>query len=430
MIVTARIPAVAHGAPVALALCLLPLVMAACGKAGSNNEDDLAPVPLATFQVGGTLSGVAAGEAVGLRLEHDYSELAPDANGILRPAPRSESVILDDTRNGQFWSFATLLPAGTNWRVRVEAAPAGQVCAVSDRAGVMPDSDLVDIDVDCSAAQIGQPTLNDSGIDWCSDTRHPLRNASALDKQQGTTVEVAPGVFQTSPGCADIALTHPGQDGLVGRDAIARQDAIDATSELSKLGAGEAGFDFTKVSNAGDPLPPGTLQGPAAGDWACTLDLVTGLMWEVKVDDPAQLRHRGWTYTWYEPAGVNDGGTAGAADGGACLDEGRCDSEKFVADVNAAGLCGFDDWRLPTREELRSIMHYGREAPAVDPAYFPDTGILDFFWTRSPYAGDPGVAGDIGVRNAAWTFSADGRSGFGYKTTPLRIRLVRAAGGG
>ncbi len=429
MIVTARIPPVARGAPTVLALCLLSLVMAACGKAGNNNEDDLAPVPLATFQIGGTLSGLAAGETVELRLDHDYSVLEFDVNGILRPTARSESVVLDDTRNGRFWSFDAMLPAGTNWRVRVEVTPAGQVCAVSDREGVMPDDDLVDIDVDCSTAQIGQPTLNDSGIDWCSDTRHPLRNASALDKQQGITIEVAPGVFQTSPGCADIALTYPGQDGLIGRDAIARQDAIDATNVLGKTGGGEAGFDFTKVSNAGDPLPSGATLGPAAGDWACTLDHVTGLVWEVKVNDPAHLRHRGWTYTWYEPAGINDGGTAGRADGGVCLDDGRCDTEKYVADVNAAGLCGFDDWRLPAREELRSIMHYGREAPAVDPGYFPDTGMLDFFWTRSPYAGDPGVAGDIGVRNAAWTFSADGRSGFGYKTTPLRVRLVRGAEG-
>ncbi len=405
-----------RGVPTALALCLLPLIIAACSKAGSNNEDDLLLPPVATFTIGGTLSGLAAGETVELQLDHDYSVLEFDDSDILRPTPRSESVILDDTRNGQFWSFDTTLPAGANWRVRVGGAtPRGQVCAISDREGVMPAGDLVDIDVDCSAAQIGQPALNDSGIDWCSDLLHRFPNGSPLQKQQGCDDAVADG--------------YPGQDGVVGRDAIARQDAIDATNVLGKTGAGEAGFDFTKISNAGDPLPAGAALGAAAGEWACTLDHVTGLVWEIKVNDPAHLRHRGWKYTWFDASGVNDGGSAGKADGGACLDTGRCDTEKFVADVNAAALCGFGDWRLPTREELRSIMHYGHPAPAVDPAYFPDTVMLDFFWTRSPYAGDPAVAGDIGFRNAAWTFSADGRSGFAYKTTPLRVRLVRGEGG-
>jgi hypothetical protein len=425
----ARMSPKSRGAVTSLSFLLIPLALGACSKAGSNTEDDLFLPPVATFTVGGTLTGLAAGESIVVRLDHDFSELvfddSDDIRPILRPTPRIEFLTLDETRNDEFWFFDVMLPAGAVYQVRIDELPQGQVCRISNREGVMPEDDLVDIDIVCDDAVIGQPALNDSGIDWCSDTRHPLRDATALEKRDGIVIELQPGVFEIIPGCADIASTHPGQDGLVGRDAVAREDAINATNVLAKDGDGEAGFDFTKISNSGNPLPPGAALGPAPGDWGCTRDNLTGLTWEVKVDDATHPRHRGWTYTWFNSTGVNDGGSAGSANGGLCIDDERCDTEKYAAEVNAAGLCGAADWRMPSREELRSIMHYGRPAPAVDPAYFPDSAMLDFFWTGSPYSGDPGAAGDVGIRDAAWTFAADGGSGIGYKAAPLRVRLVR-----
>ncbi|MBV5309871.1 hypothetical protein, partial [Chromatium okenii] len=69
----------------------------------------------------------------------------------------------------------------------------------------------------------------------------------------------------------------------------------------------------------------------------CVKDNVTGLIWEVKTDNTTpDLRDKDWTYTWY-----NSG--TGTASGGTCKTTGRCDTEKFVADVNTSGLCGFND---------------------------------------------------------------------------------------
>lgn len=45
---------------------------------------------------------------------------------------------------------------------------------------------------------------------------------------------------------------------------------------------------------------------------------------------------------------------------------------------------GRDDWRLPSSDELLSIVDYGRVAPAVDPSVFPATS--DYFWSSSLYA--------------------------------------------
>ena len=50
-------------------------------------------------------------------------------------------------------------------------------------------------------------------------------------------------------------------------------------------------------------------------------------------------------------------------------------------------LAGYDDWRLPSRIELVSILHLGRIQPAIDPVVFPQTP-SDWFWTASGAAAD------------------------------------------
>jgi hypothetical protein len=50
-------------------------------------------------------------------------------------------------------------------------------------------------------------------------------------------------------------------------------------------------------------------------------------------------------------------------------------------------LAGYDDWRLPSRIELISILDLARVQPAIDPVAFPETP-NDWFWTASAAAGD------------------------------------------
>ena len=68
-------------------------------------------------------------------------------------------------------------------------------------------------------------------------------------------------------------------------------------------------------------------------------------------------------------------------------------------------LAGYDDWRLPSRIELVSILHLGRIQPAIDPVVFPRTP-NDWFWTSSVAASDA---------NAAWYVYFY----FGYPKTDL-----------
>lgn len=172
-------------------------------------------------------------------------------------------------------------------------------------------------------------------------------------------------------GLADEPTDVPGQDAKFGRDAEAR------AGTLGKIGAGSKGFDFSKIANDGRVLPDSTALGGQPGDWACTRDNVTGLLWEVKTESGL----RSWfnQYAWRSSDAATNGGEPGWGDGG--------NTEQYVADVNGIALCGYTDWRMPVRHELLSIVDYGRASPAIDLVYFPFTR-SDQYWSGSPSAGN------------------------------------------
>lgn len=226
-------------------------------------------------------------------------------------------------------------------------------------------------------AQVESRPLNDTGIDWCAD-----------DSNNNLSCPVA---------------GYPGQDAEHGRDAQAR------ASTLSKVGAGAAGFDFTKLDANGNSLSA------SATSWSCVKDNHTGLIWEVKTTGGVSLQHRGNAYTWYNPDNNSNGGSAGAQNGGTCVGS-QCDTQGYVQAVNQQSLCGASDWRMPTVGELYSIAHLGRTSPAIDTAYFPNTPSV-FFWSASPTAL---------VSDGAWYVSfGSGSVNWSPKEGNLRVRLVR-----
>jgi hypothetical protein len=59
------------------------------------------------------------------------------------------------------------------------------------------------------------------------------------------------------------------------------------------------------------------------------------------------------------------------------------DASTDVAAVNTSNLCGYNDWRMPSINELQSILDYGVDVNAVhiDSTWFPNT-LLDYsYWT-------------------------------------------------
>jgi hypothetical protein len=85
-------------------------------------------------------------------------------------------------------------------------------------------------------------------------------------------------------------------------------------------------------------------------------------------------------------------------------------------------LGGHDDWRLPTRIELVTLVDFTRQDPAIDGKAFPDTP-FEWFWTSSRLAGsDPPAAWYLGF--------FDGDTHHASLDTSYRVRCVRGGAGG
>ena len=78
---------------------------------------------------------------------------------------------------------------------------------------------------------------------------------------------------------------------------------------------------------------------------------------------------------------------------------------------------GYSDWRLPTRQELLTIVDLNRLTPAINTTYFPNT-TSKHFWSSSSYAGKS---------DNAWNVSfSSGQVGNGGKSSnTLYVRCVR-----
>jgi len=209
--------------------------------------------------------------------------------------------------------------------------------------------------------------------------------------------------------------SHPRQDCRYGRDAA-------AAAGMSKVGGGRKGFDFTKIANNGTVLDVSAVIGSGPTDWACTRDNVTGLVWEVKTT--SGLRNQSHNYTWYSSNMSTNGGYSGTESGGNCANTGRCDTEKFVADVNVVGLCGAFDWRMPSTNELFSIVNYEQPFSTIDPNYFPNM-IGSIFWSSSVAALNY-TNHQIPPSNLAWGIDFyGGQPLILFKYYASAIRLVR-----
>ncbi|MGR8934917.1 MAG: Lcl domain-containing protein [Gammaproteobacteria bacterium] len=235
------------------------------------------------------------------------------------------------------------------------------------------------------------PALNDTGITACANN-----NATALS-------------------CPIAGF--PRQDAEQGRD-----------KSVNRNKDGHAGFNFTKLDANGAALPA------SAKDWQCVRDNTTGLVWERKAQPDGAQGNQGLhdgddLFTWYSRDDGNNNGDRGDANRLYIRDcygyhagnpASYCNTEAFVARVNAAGWCGAKDWRLPTRKELRGLadlsVPYAYEARTIDRSYFPDT-LSHWYWTSSSFAG-----------NARYSYVVSFTSGYAdgaSRAQALPVRLVR-----
>jgi len=80
-------------------------------------------------------------------------------------------------------------------------------------------------------------------------------------------------------------------------------------------------------------------------------------------------------------------------------------------------FAGQTDWRLPTEEELLSLVDYSKVDPAFNGTLFPNMS-ASLFWSASAFASDSS--------NAWFAYFSDGYAGGGTKGNYEQVRLVRA----
>lgn len=161
-------------------------------------------------------------------------------------------------------------------------------------------------------------------------------------------------------------------------------------------------------------------QNPLAADakkWDCVKDATTGLVWEVKTHDKG-LQDANNYYSWYKADALNSN-EKGARNNGKCRGGISCDTQSYVNTINAKRVCGYSDWRLPTRKELLSLVRShadGEQTSTIDTHFFPGAP-GDWYWTADT---------DLGDSAHAWyVLFYNGRTMKALKSQAKRVRLVR-----
>jgi len=174
--------------------------------------------------------------------------------------------------------------------------------------------------------------------------------------------------------------------------------------------------NFVKLNNSGNELAV------TETEWTCVKDSTNGLVWESKTNN-GDLQDMNHSFTWFQTRiDPNDPSSilkSGVADGGRCKGSIACDTQSYVREMNAKKLCGYADWRLPTKAELLTLVMYQNDkaAASIDGQFFPHS-VPSWYWTASSNEQREEYAWYVLFRNGIPLND--------LKKRPKHIRLVRS----
>ena len=226
-------------------------------------------------------------------------------------------------------------------------------------------------------------------------------------------------LFSSRPlTAAESNAASSNTDRVHGLDAVAYVGGADSNTATARQQIADDSVNtladmqqsLVKLSHTGEILAD------TEANWECVEDRGSKLTWEVKKDDGG-MRDKDHSYSWLHSS---NGISTGASNGGRCKGGIKCDTSSYIRALNAQKLCGYTDWRLPTREELETLVEYSKDTQqaTINTGFFPET-VPSWYWTASEHAKREHYAWYVLFRNGVALND--------LKERPKHIRLVRGS---
>lgn len=178
---------------------------------------------------------------------------------------------------------------------------------------------------------------------------------------------------------------------LVGNGSATKTATDKSSMLLSNITANTHYYGVVVAKHSGTFSTPSTAVKASLGRFSklanyednCVVDTKNNnQIWEVKTS--SGLHNKSHTYSWYNST-LASGHQGNPDNTNNCQNTSRCDTEKFVADVNSEKLCALTGWRLPTGDELSALKDEDKQGLKIDTDYFPNTS-NNFYWSNDSHS--------------------------------------------
>ena len=189
-------------------------------------------------------------------------------------------------------------------------------------------------------------------------------------------LNITGGMGATTNTYTTPAMSYAGDGAVYSVEVSNSAGSVTSSTATLTVSKSSTAQSYGYVANASDGLYDKT---------ECVQDNNTGLIWEGKTASGS--RASSLFYTNYHSTSAQKSNGSNPTQGEINASN---NSIGYVNSVNSSpGLCGFTNWRLPTKDELLGIVSSG-QTPTIDGVWFPNTS-LGAYWTDTPLTLGPGT---------------------------------------